>query len=128
LKLNGIYQLLVYADNILGVSVHTVKKNTGALIVASKGIRLEGNADKTKYMLMSLDQNAGRSHNMTIDNGSSERVEQFKYLGTTLRIKILFRKKLKSRLKSGNAPVIRCRFLCLPVCCPKIQMLRYTEL
>jgi hypothetical protein len=95
LKLNGTHQLLFYADNILGVSVHTLKKNTGALVVVSKGIGLEGNADKTKYMLMPLDQNAGRSHNMKIDNGTSERVEQLKYLGTNLRIKIILRKKLR---------------------------------
>jgi len=42
------------------------------------------NADETKYMFMSRDQNAGRSHNMKIDNSSFERVEEFKYLGTTL--------------------------------------------
>ena len=36
LKLNGTYQLLVYADyvNILGGSVHTIKKNAEALVVA----------------------------------------------------------------------------------------------
>jgi len=61
LKLNGTHQLLIYADdiNILGGSVHTVKENTEALIVASKEIGLEVNADKTKYMIMSQDQNAG---------------------------------------------------------------------
>ena len=38
LILNGTHQLLVYADdvNTLGESVHTVKKNAEALIVASK--------------------------------------------------------------------------------------------
>ena len=38
LKLNGTSQLLVYADgdNILGGSVHTVKKKTDALVIASK--------------------------------------------------------------------------------------------
>jgi hypothetical protein len=42
-------------------SVHTTKKNTKALVVASKEIGLElNNADKTKYMVMSQDQNAGR--------------------------------------------------------------------
>jgi len=63
LKLNGIHQLLVYADevNILGGSVRTVKKNAEASAVASKETRLEVNADKTKYMVMSRDQNAGRS-------------------------------------------------------------------
>jgi len=33
---------------------------------------------------MSRDQNAGESHSMKIDNSSFERVEEFKYLGTTL--------------------------------------------
>jgi len=38
LKLNGAHQLLVYADdvNILGGSVHTIKKNAETLEVASK--------------------------------------------------------------------------------------------
>ena len=38
LKLNGTCQLLVYADfvNILGKSIHTIKKNTYALVVAGK--------------------------------------------------------------------------------------------
>ena len=60
LKLNGSHQLLVYADgNILGRSVHAIKKNTEALVVASKETGLEVNAGKTKYMVMSQDQNAG---------------------------------------------------------------------
>jgi hypothetical protein len=33
---------------------------------------------------MSRDQNAGRSQNIRNDNNSSESVEEFKYLGTTL--------------------------------------------
>ena len=46
LKLNGTHQLLVYVDvNILGVSVHTVKENTEALVVVSKETGLEVNAD-----------------------------------------------------------------------------------
>ena len=55
LKLNGTHQLLVYANgvNILGGSVHAVKENAEALIVASKEIGLEVNVDKTKYMVMS---------------------------------------------------------------------------
>jgi hypothetical protein len=38
LKLNGTHELVVYADdvNILGRSVHSVKKNAEALVVASK--------------------------------------------------------------------------------------------
>jgi len=73
--------------NILGRSVHTIKKNTEALVIASKEIGLEVNANKTKYsyMVMSRDQNAGRSHDIKIDNSCFERVEQFRYLATTLK-------------------------------------------
>ena len=59
-------------------------ENEDALVVASKYIELEVNVHKTKYMVMSRDQNAGRSPNMKTDNRSFERVEEFKYLGTTL--------------------------------------------
>jgi len=79
MKLSGTHQLLVYADdvNILGGSIHTIKKNTGTLVVASKN-GLNVNADKTKYMVMSRDQNAGRRNNIKSDNSSYERVEGFK--------------------------------------------------
>ena len=50
--------------------------------MASKEIGLEVNANKTKYTVMSRNQNAGQSHSMKIDNSSFERVEEFKYLGT----------------------------------------------
>jgi len=55
LKLNGTYQLLVYADdvNILGRCLCTNKKNTEALVVTSKETGLEVNADKTVYMVKS---------------------------------------------------------------------------
>jgi len=67
-----------------------------SLVVATKEIGLEVNSDKTKYMIMCRGQNAGRSHSMKIDNSSIERVEEFKYLGTTLTNKFLFRKKLRA--------------------------------
>jgi hypothetical protein len=77
---------LAYADgvNILGGSVHTVKENAEALVVATKETGLQVNADQTKYMVMSRDRNAGWGHSVTIDNSSLERVEEFKYLGTML--------------------------------------------
>jgi len=40
---------------------------------------------------------------MKIDNSSIERVEEFKYLGTTLTNQNSIREKIKSRLKLGNA-------------------------
>jgi hypothetical protein len=64
-----VHQLLDYAYdvNVLGGSVHTIK-NTEALLVASKIIGLEVNADKTKYMVITRGKNAGRSQNIKIDN------------------------------------------------------------
>jgi hypothetical protein len=55
--------------------------------------------DKTKYMIMSRDRNAGRAHSVKIDNSSIEKVEEFKYVGTTLRDKNSIQEEIKSRLK-----------------------------
>jgi hypothetical protein len=87
----------------LGGSAHTVKENAAVLVVATKEIGLEVNADKTKYMIMSPDQNAERSYSIKMDNISIERLEEFKYLGTTLTNKNSIQEEIKSRLKLGNA-------------------------
>jgi len=50
--------------NVLGGSVHTLKKNAKILIVTSKELRVEVSADKLKYIVMFRDKNAGRSHSM----------------------------------------------------------------
>jgi hypothetical protein len=44
--------------NISGVSVFTVQENKDAVLVASKDNGLVVNAHKTKYTVMSRDQNA----------------------------------------------------------------------
>ena len=82
LKLNGTYQLLVYADNanMLWGSLHTIKKNMESVEIVSKEIRLDVNSDNTKYMTMSRDQNAGLVRNIKIGSRSFERAEEFKYL------------------------------------------------
>ena len=102
--LNGTHHILVYVDddNILDGCVHTVMENTEALLVGSKDIGLEVNADKTKCMGMSRDQNAGRSHSIKTDNISFEAVEEFRYVGT-LTNQNPIQEENKSRLKSGNA-------------------------
>ena len=101
MKLNGTHQLRAYADgvNILGGSIHTLKENAEAIVAATREIGQEVNADKTKYMVMCRDQNAGRIHSVGIDNSAFERVEEFKYLGTTLTNQNSIEEEIKSRLK-----------------------------
>jgi len=65
-------------------NIHILKENAEALVAATRETGLEVCADKTKYMVMSRDQNAGRIHSVRIDNSIFERVEEFKYLETIL--------------------------------------------
>ena len=52
---------------------------------------------------MSRDQNAGQIQSVRIDNSTFERVEEFKYLGTTLTNQNSIAEQIKSGLRSGNA-------------------------
>jgi hypothetical protein len=61
------------------------------------------NAEKTKYMVMSRDQNVGQNGYIQIGNKSFETVEQFKYLGTNLTNQNSIYEEISSRLKSENA-------------------------
>jgi len=87
----------------VGGSIHTIEKNTEALLVSSKDIGLEVNADKTKYMVLSQYLYTGWNHNIKIDKSSLEMVEEFKYLVTTLTNRNSSQEDIKTRLKSGNA-------------------------
>jgi hypothetical protein len=80
LKFNGTHQLLVYADdmNLLGDNIDTIKKNTETLIDARKEVGIEINIEKTKYMLLSRQQNVGQNHNIELYNGSLDNVTQSK--------------------------------------------------
>jgi hypothetical protein len=80
-------------DNVVDESIHTMKKNTRALLLTSKKNGLEINADKMKCMFMSLEQNAGQNYNLQTDNplkvwNSSSIWEQPR------QNKFVFRKKL----------------------------------
>jgi hypothetical protein len=61
LKLNGTHQLLAYADdvNILEGSVHTIRENAEALVVATKEIGLEVNADKSTWLCLGSGMQGG---------------------------------------------------------------------
>jgi hypothetical protein len=77
--------------------------NIETSVVAIKEIGPEVNADKTKNMVMSRDQIAGRSRNINIPNKSYKRLKEFIYLGTTLTKQNFIQEEVKSRLQSGNA-------------------------
>jgi hypothetical protein len=82
--------------------------NTETVIGASKKVGLEVNSERTKYLLMSHEQNAGRNHNKNTANRSFENVAQFKY-----QIKSKFDlAEIKRRLNPGDA------------CCHSVQTLR----
>jgi hypothetical protein len=61
-ELNGTHHLLAYADDesLLGYNTDTTNKNKETLIDTSKEVGLEVNIEKTKYMLVSRDQNAAQ--------------------------------------------------------------------
>jgi hypothetical protein len=64
--------------------------------VASKENGLEVNADKTKYVVMSRDQTAGRSHSIKTDNSSFEIVQIF---GNYPNVSNYIQEEIKNRLK-----------------------------
>jgi hypothetical protein len=89
---------------------------------------LEGNADKTKYMVMSRDQNKRCSHSIKMDNSSFARVEEFKYLGTNLTNQSSFQEEITSRLKLGNSCYHSAQNLFSSSLVSSNLKIRYTEL
>ncbi|KAJ4427026.1 hypothetical protein ANN_26825 [Periplaneta americana] len=105
LELNWLHQLLVSVDdvNMLGENPQTIRENKGILLEASKEIGLEVTPEKTKYMIMSRDENIVRNGNIKIGNLSFEEVEKFKYLGATVTNINDTWEEIKHRINMGNA-------------------------
>ena len=68
LELNGKHQLLAYADdvNMLGENLQTVREHVEIFIKAIKDIGLEVYSEKTKYMIISREQNIVQNQNIII--------------------------------------------------------------
>jgi hypothetical protein len=111
LKLNGTHQLLAYVDdvNLLRNNTHSIRKKAETLIVDSKEVDLEINAEKTKYsyMLLFRHQTVCQNRDIKIANRPLKNVSQLKYLGTTATNENLIQEEIK-RLNS-----IRSRTFCL---------------
>ena len=58
---------------VCGGSIHTLKENVEALVAATRETGLEVSADKTKYIVMSRDQNAGRIQRVRMDKSTFSR-------------------------------------------------------
>jgi hypothetical protein len=87
----------------LGESIGSIKKTTEVLFVTSREAGLEVNAEKTMYVFMSCEQNAGQYHNINISNKSFESVVNFKYLETTPTNQNCVHEEIKSRLSRLNS-------------------------
>jgi hypothetical protein len=89
LKLSVTHQFLANTDDM-------------NLLEGSKEAGLEVNIEVTKYMLLSLHQNADQSHDITRANRPIDNVAQFKYLEMTVTNYTFIHEEMKKRINSGN--------------------------
>ena len=84
-------------DSYLGICRKFVQKIPSFIKVE----RISGTVHED--LVVSRDENAGRNHSVRNDNSAFEKVDEFKYLGTTLTNQNSIQEEIKSRLKSGKA-------------------------
>jgi hypothetical protein len=131
LKLNVIFQLLAYADDVylLEVDRDSAKnKNSGALVNAGKEVGRELNTEKTKYTLLSRHKHAGQNHDIKIVNTWFEYMSQFTYLGMTVTNQNLIKGDIKRRWNYRSACYHSIQNLLNSRMLPKNVKLEYTRL
>jgi hypothetical protein len=95
--LNGTNQLLVYTDDRHGT------QNTEMLLVVSKGVAVELNAEKiSNYMFMSRQLHAKQIHNVQAATQPFENVSRSRCVGKTFKNHSRMHESIKSRLNSGG--------------------------
>ena len=111
--MNGVLQLQFYADdiNLLAEIVHVIKKKTKVVLVASKEIGIEVDAEKSEDIFRSYEQNTGKHHNAKTDNKSAESVEQIGHLETTITNQNCSWEVIRRSLGSVNACYLSVRNL-----------------
>ena len=94
LDMNGIHQVLAYADdvNLIGDDIRTLERNADVLLNACKDVDLAVNIGKTKYMEIGRHRGVIANAHIKIGSNSYEKAKTFKYLGSLLTIKIQFRR------------------------------------
>jgi len=92
----------VYADDIviLGNTRQEITQTTSELLEASKKMGLCVNQEKTKFMILS--RNNENQHNLQVGNLTFEKVENFKYLGVNINSKNDMHREISERIASGN--------------------------
>jgi hypothetical protein len=87
--------------NLLQDNVNTTKKNTEALIDATKEVGLELNAENKIYVNV-MSPECEENHNVKTADRYFENLAQFKFLGMTVTNQNLIHEVVKSMLNSGS--------------------------
>jgi hypothetical protein len=122
LRMSGTHQSLTYADgvNLLDDITDTMNRNAETLTGSSKEVGLEINVEKTKYMLVSHHQNAGKNSDIKIVNRPFENMSHFRCVGRTVTNKNQLGRKLRVDSIQVILAIIQSTTFCLLIYSPEL--------